>query len=149
MVVTTQLLKEAITAEGRGVDVLAEPAGRNTAPCVYWAARTVAAKDPKGVMLVMPSDHYIAEPQKFISVVEAAARWAFQKDELVTLGIPPTRPETGYGYLKVSDALHENVGFSGVRHVEAFVEKPTRKKPTSFFRQRITFGMGHVSLACR
>src|SRR6188508_3314537 len=58
-IVTTQSLVDAVKKQVSGVEVLAEPQGRNTAPCIYWAARVVAEKNPRGVMLVMPSDHTI------------------------------------------------------------------------------------------
>ncbi len=134
MVVTTQVLKDAITDEAQGASVLAEPAGRNTAPCIYWAARVIAEKDPNGVMLVMPSDHYIQSTEKFISVVKSAADWASQSEDLVTLGIQPSRPETGYGYLKVSNPLPSSVGFAPLRRVDAFVEKPNAEKAAQFLR---------------
>ena len=127
MIVTTQLLHGACEAEASGVRVLAEPAGRNTAPCVYWAAREIAKADPKGIMLVMPADHYIANPQAFSATIREAARWAETHDDLVTLGVKPSRPETGYGYLKIGQALP-----GGAHRVDAFVEKPNLEKAREF-----------------
>lgn len=127
MIVTTQLLREACAQEARGVNVLAEPQGRNTAPCVYWAARDIAAKDPKGIMLVMPADHYIAKPESFAATIREAARWASEHDDLVTLGVTPTRPETGYGYLRIGAGISGNA-----KHVDAFVEKPNLEKARQF-----------------
>jgi mannose-1-phosphate guanylyltransferase len=131
IIVTTQFLQGAIQSEKLHVEILAEPQGRNTAPCVYWAARYVAQKNPKGVMLIMPSDHYIADSRKFIDAVQAAARWANEKDDLVTLGIQPSRPETGYGYLKTGPSLDPK-GNAAVKKVEAFVEKPNLDKAKEF-----------------
>jgi mannose-1-phosphate guanylyltransferase len=130
MVVTTESLSKSVSDQARGVTVLAEPQGRNTAPCVYWAAREVYERDPKGVMLVMPSDHYIAHPEQFARSVEAAIEWASTHDDLVTLGVKPTRPETGYGYLKVrrEDANGD------CEKIEAFVEKPNLEKAESFLK---------------
>jgi mannose-1-phosphate guanylyltransferase len=127
-IVTTRLLSEAVAAQAPGVTVLAEPQGRNTAPCVYWAAREVAARDPKAVMLVMPSDHYIAQPERFVATVQAAASWAAKHDDLVTLGVTPTRPETGYGYLKIE----KSESAEQCRRVDAFVEKPNLQKAREF-----------------
>ena len=76
-------------------------------------------------MLVMPSDHYIAFPEKFISTVLTASNWAAKHDDLVTLGIKPTRPETGYGYLRVAPDS---------KKVEAFVEKPNLEKALEFIQ---------------
>ena len=126
MIVTTQLLHQACAEGAPKVQVLAEPAGRNTAPCVYWAAREIAARDPKAVMLVMPADHYMAKPEAFAATLREAVRWAETHDDLVTLGIQPSRPETGYGYLKVGAEL------GGARKVDAFVEKPNAEKAKAF-----------------
>ena len=129
MIVTTQLLKPACADEAKGVNVLAEPAGRNTAPCVYWAAREIAARDPQGIMLVMPADHYISKPDAFAASIREAARWAETHDDLVTLGIKPSRPETGYGYLRIGEKLA-----GGASRVDAFVEKPNHDKACEFVR---------------
>lgn len=129
LIVTTRLLKEAITEQAPKCTILAEPQGRNTAPCVYWAAQEVARKNPRGLMLVMPADHYIAYPDRFAATVRAAAEWAATHDDLVTLGVKPTRPETGYGYLKIGESLSK-----GSRRVDAFVEKPDLSKAEEFLR---------------
>jgi mannose-1-phosphate guanylyltransferase len=129
IIVTTQSLSSAVADQAHGVKILAEPQGRNTAPCVYWAAREIVARDPKGVMLVMPSDHYMAMPDRFTQTVRAAIEWASTHDDLVTLGVKPTRPETGYGYLKVAAS-----GTGDCRKVEAFVEKPNLEKAESFLK---------------
>ncbi len=133
MIVTTQFLKQAILEMELRVEILAEPQGRNTAPCIYWAARQVAEKNPKGIMLVMPSDHYIARPDSFISVIEKAAQWAAENDDLVTLGIEPSRPETGYGYLKTSP-ISENKSSLLPKRVESFIEKPSLEKAQKFIQ---------------
>ncbi|MGZ3689767.1 MAG: mannose-1-phosphate guanylyltransferase, partial [Bdellovibrionota bacterium] len=129
MIVTTQALSSAVAAQAGAVTVMAEPQGRNTAPCVYWAARAVAAQDPRGVMLVMPSDHHMSDPEAFRETIREATRWAAEHDDLVTLGIKPSRPETGYGYLRTGKAL------SGSGHqVDGFVEKPNLAKAEEFLR---------------
>lgn len=128
MIVTTELLKNAIAAQaGPTVQVLAEPQGRNTAPCVYWAAREIHSKDPNAIMLVMPSDHMIPRITDFSTTVREAIQRAQKKDELITLGISPTRPETGYGYLRTGEALGGNC-----KKVSAFVEKPGIEKAREF-----------------
>lgn len=129
MIVTTQLLKSPIEEQAAGAIVLAEPQGRNTAPCVYWAARAIAERDPKAVMLVMPADHYMAKPQAFRDTVKKAAEWAATHDDLVTLGVKPDRPETGYGYLKIGSSVGGEC-----RRVDAFVEKPNLAKAEEFLR---------------
>lgn len=99
--------------------VLCEPAARNTAPCVAWATTWVGRRDPKAVLCVLPADAYIADDAAFVKALELATR-AAAEGAIVTLGIEPTRPETGYGYLRKGAAAKE----LGVFHVEAFVEKP-------------------------
>ena len=74
IIVTTQSLSKSVADQAQGVSILAEPQGRNTAPCVYWAAREVFARDPKGVMFVMPSDHYMAVPDRFSETVSRSGR---------------------------------------------------------------------------
>ena len=99
-------------------NVLAEPFARNTAPAIGLAAVYVQRKDPRGVLLVLPSDHHIAKVPAFLRCLREASRLAAD-GELVTLGIRPTAPETGYGYIRLGQMLK---GKS--RRVAAFVEKP-------------------------
>lgn len=99
-------------------NILVEPVARNTAPAIALAAVHVAARDPKGVMVVLPSDHHVADVAGFKRTLEEAARIA-EGGHIVTLGIQPHRPETGYGYIQVGDALT-----GGGRGVKAFKEKP-------------------------
>lgn len=128
-IVTTQLLEKAVQHDSPTARVLAEPQGRNTAPCVYWAARAVAAVNPKAVMLVMPADHYIPYVEKFQETISEAVAWASDHDDLVTLGVKPSRPETGYGYLKSGSDLGK-----GAKKVDAFVEKPNLARAEEFLR---------------
>ena len=101
--------------EGR---LIAEPAARNTAPAIGLAAALVHAEDPDATLVILPSDHHIARPDAFRSVLETAAA-ACQGGDLLTIGIRPSRAETGYGYLRRGAGRGE-----GVWSVEAFVEKP-------------------------
>ncbi len=80
-------------------NIFFEPTGRNTAPAIGWAAQAIQRRDPQGIMLVMPSDHIIPDAAPFLQGVELAIRVAEQK-WLVTFGIKPDRPETGYGYIQ-------------------------------------------------
>jgi mannose-1-phosphate guanylyltransferase / mannose-6-phosphate isomerase len=102
--------------------ILLEPEGRNTAPAVALAALTALSLDgPDGVMLVLPSDHIIADTDAFAEAVAAAA--AIGSGHLVTFGIAPASPETGYGYIRVGEPLE---GAENAYRVRAFVEKPAR-----------------------
>ena len=110
--------------EGR---VLEEPVGRNTAPAVAVAALRLAEREPDAVMLVLPSDHVIQKVEPFLAAVAAAAKLA-QQGSLVTFGIKPESPETGYGYIRRGAALDAPSAFA----VEAFVEKPDRARAEGF-----------------
>jgi mannose-1-phosphate guanylyltransferase len=129
-IVTTTLLGEAVSAQASGARVLQEPQGRNTAPCIYWAAREIEKLDPQGIMMVMPADHFMKDVAAFQSTVERAVAWAASHDDLVTLGIRPSRPETGYGYLKTG----AEVAGGGPLRVEAFVEKPDLARAEQFVK---------------
>ena len=103
------------------VAVIEEPAGRNTAAAIGLAAVHVAQKDPQAVMAVFPADHHIKDSARFASLLQEARQVALQ-DRLVTLGIMPTSPETGYGYIQRGSALEESRAggatpphFAGVR----------------------------------
>jgi mannose-1-phosphate guanylyltransferase len=98
--------------------LIVEPAPRNTAPAIGLAAVHALREDRDAVLLVLPSDHHIVHPDRFREALRTAARIA-EEGELVTLGIRPTRPETGYGYLRRGPQRE-----AGVFGVEAFVEKP-------------------------
>ena len=99
--------------------IILEPVGRNTAPAVAAAAFYVFNTQTDALILILPSDHLIAQTETFRRAVEAAIPLALN-NYLVTFGIVPTRPETGYGYIKAAAQLGETVGFA----VENFVEKP-------------------------
>ena len=107
-------------------NLLVEPCPRNTAPCVGLAALHVARRDPKGVMVMLPADHHIARPDAFREALAAAAELA-RKGAIATIGIRPSRPETGYGYLKLGARMPASGKARGRHHpyrVERFVEKP-------------------------
>jgi mannose-1-phosphate guanylyltransferase len=95
-----------------------EPAARNTAPAIGLAAAHIAAQDSGAVMQVLPADHAVRDGKRFVACLSAAARLA-QRGFLVTLGIRPSRAETGYGYIQIG----ERIDSDGAR-VKAFVEKP-------------------------
>ncbi|WP_026835014.1 mannose-1-phosphate guanylyltransferase [Eubacterium xylanophilum] len=101
-------------------NILCEPVGRNTAPCVGLAAVHIKKKYDDALMIVLPSDHLIMYNAMFLSVLKDACELAEQGENLTTIGITPTYPETGYGYIKFDP--DENVGRA--YGVEQFVEKP-------------------------
>ncbi|MEW6351315.1 MAG: mannose-1-phosphate guanylyltransferase [Thermodesulfobacteriota bacterium] len=105
-----------------------EPKGLNTAPCVALAACKLAKSDPDSVMAVLPADHLIEKQDDFRKALIDAAEVAAQGASLITFGIVPDRPETGYGYIKLGPAAQQ-VGSRTVYKVDRFVEKPD--KPTA------------------
>ncbi len=112
--VASELQQVGISPE---VEVL-EPVGRNTAPAIAAAAALCAAHDPEELLLVLPADHHIARPDLFLDVIAQGAGLA-EEGKLVTFGIVPNAPETGFGYIRAGEADGEG-GFA----VDAFVEKP-------------------------
>jgi len=103
-------------------NVIVEPAGRNTAPCIGLTALYLRQLDPEGVMVVLPADHLIREAAHFREVLEVVAEVA-QDRHLVTMGIQPDSPHTGYGYIQRGDFLRQ-IGQHGVYKVVRFTEKP-------------------------
>lgn len=99
--------------------ILFEPARRNTAPCVAWAAWHIAARDPEASIIVTPADHVITRDADFNKSILAGFDFIETHDALLTLGITPTRPETGYGYIQVG----EHIG-GDFNKVKTFTEKP-------------------------
>lgn len=107
-------------------NIIAEPFGRNTAPCVALAATILRDKDPEGVMVVLPADHWIQNVGEFQQKLRLACEAAQEMRCLVTMGIAPTRPETGYGYIQWLDRADQANHFfeQGLRPVKTFAEKP-------------------------
>ncbi|HUH83122.1 MAG TPA: mannose-1-phosphate guanylyltransferase/mannose-6-phosphate isomerase [Stellaceae bacterium] len=108
--------------------VVLEPVGRNTAPAIAVAALLLIAEDPSALMLVLPSDHAVSDVPAFLAAVDRAAA-AARKERLVTFGITPDRPETGYGYIQRGAAIAEA---EGAFEVAAFVEKPDRARAAGY-----------------
>lgn len=105
-----------------------EPCARNTAPCIGLASLLLARRDPDAILAVLPSDHHIDAPEAFRHALKRAAQ-AAATGALVTLGIRPTRPETGYGYIELEDTLKEGTEPINVRK---FVEKPDRARAQNY-----------------
>ncbi len=99
--------------------ILLEPARRNTAPCIAWASYHIRALNPNANIVVAPSDHLILKEGEFLEAVANGLNFVGQSDILLTLGIKPNRPETGYGYIQIADKEDENF-----YKVKAFTEKP-------------------------
>lgn len=108
-----------------------EPMRRNTAACIGLAALYIERKDPDGVMVVLPSDHLIIDEERFLDTVHSAVKVAEEGDNLVTIGIEPSHPETGYGYINYQNKYDEVNGHE-VFEVKAFTEKPNREQAERF-----------------
>jgi mannose-1-phosphate guanylyltransferase len=113
-------------------NIIAEPFGRNTASAIGLAAIALRTQDPDAVMAVLSTDHQIHPQEKFLAALSDAVQYAQKEDWLVTFGIPPTRPETGYGYIEVGEQISVEAGGVFYR-VREFKEKPTRMVAQKFY----------------
>lgn len=108
-------------------NILLEPARRNTAPCIAWAAYHISALDPEASMIVTPSDHLITNEKVYEECVSKGFDFVERNKALLTLGINPVRPETGYGYIQIGQEAEP-----GILKVKTFTEKPNRELATVF-----------------
>jgi len=136
-VVTNRLQKNAIIKQLPGIpieNIIVEPVGRNTAPCIGLAALFIERLDLNGIMIVLPADHVIGNEEEFLRVLQVSSSVAQETSALVTIGIHPTHPETGYGYIQVKDKLEESnpVNAPGVFEVKTFAEKPNYATAVKF-----------------
>jgi mannose-1-phosphate guanylyltransferase len=138
-VVTNKLQEELIFKQLPSIpaeNILIEPVGRNTAPCIGLAASIIHRIDPKGVMIVLPADHVIRDVDNFVRVIKIAAKAAEESDALITIGIKPSRPETGYGYIQFDEELQPNnpLREEGILRVKTFAEKPNVETAERFLQ---------------
>ena len=99
--------------------ILAEPVARNTAPCTAWACWRIYQEDSEANIIVTPSDAVVMNPVEFQRVINNALDFTAKNNSIVTIGVKPNRPETGYGYVQSSETAHDEI-----RKVKAFKEKP-------------------------
>ena len=129
LIVTNKLQKGMVAKQLPQIpstNIIVEPLGRNTAPCIGLAALFIRRMDPEAVMVALPADHIMQNEDKFREVLRLAIWVAYESSSLITIGVQPTRPETGYGYIQVVD---EDDGTNpylmrGVYKVKTFAEKP-------------------------
>jgi mannose-1-phosphate guanylyltransferase len=117
-----------------GRNLLLEPVGKNTAPCLCLAALHIQKKDPAAVMVALPADHFISNRPGFLKTLRGAVKVAGTQNLLITLGIRPTEPETGYGYIQKGAPLETVRGLSVFR-AKAFREKPSLPKARAYLRR--------------
>lgn len=111
--------------------LLLEPTRRNTAPCIAYAARKIALKNPDAALIISPSDHLILDEQKFQESCIKALQFSIQSNVLVTLGIKPHRPDTGYGYIQYDSSANDK-SQNGIFKVKSFTEKPNLELAKTF-----------------
>ncbi len=112
--------------------ILTEPLRKNTAPCIAYASAKIYAKNPNATLVVAPSDHLILKEENFIQTLNIAIDVANKDERLVTLGIKPTRPDTGYGYIEFSE--EGDILPGQVNPVKHFREKPSKEMAELFLK---------------
>lgn len=131
-IITNEDLRGAILRQLKSLEkkqILAEPVGRNTAPAIGLAAFLLERHDPRAVIGMFPSDHVIGNEKSFRKDIEKAVQIATAGENIVVIGIPPTRPETGYGYIEVGQRER-----AGIFPVERFTEKPSAEVARQFVK---------------
>ncbi len=132
LVATNARYKNLVMSHLPGIresQILLEPAMRNTAPCILYSSFKIADLDEDAVMIVAPSDHYIENEEKFLRYVEDAFEYCLESDVLMTLGIQPSEPNTGYGYIQFEASESE------VKKVLNFTEKPDLETARGFLER--------------
>ncbi len=140
-VVTNKKYSEIVKAQLPDVpkeNILLEPCRRNTAPCIAYASWRIKAKDPKANVVVTPSDHVVMDTQEFRRVIKSCMKFTAETDAIVTLGMTPNRPETGYGYIK-ADLSTSSPRNKEIYRIDAFKEKPNLETAMDYIRQNNYF----------
>lgn len=112
--------------------IIGENVAKNTAPCIALAAGIIEKKSPGSTIIVLPSDHVITNEKEFIQVMSVAAEKAQAGNNLVTIGIEPNKPETGYGYIQFDEPSKVELSGKSVYEVKTFAEKPDKKTAQMF-----------------
>lgn len=119
-------------------NILLEPCRRNTAPCIAYASWRIKAKDPSANVVVTPSDHVVENEEEFRRVITSCMKFTSESDAIVTLGMKPTRPETGYGYIQ-ADLRMCSPRNKEIFRVDSFREKPDLPTAITYLRQNNYF----------
>ena len=115
-------------------NILCEPCRRNTAPCIAYISWRIKSTDPKANVVVTPSDHIVMDVKEFQRVIKECMSFTCDTDAIVTLGMKPNRPETGYGYIQANLAVH-SLRNKGIFHVDSFREKPDLETAQQYIKQ--------------
>ncbi len=124
-IVTNEMYEDLIVEQLQGItkeQIICEPSRRNTAPCIAYANYKIAEKNPNANIVVAPADHLILKEEEFVRVVNMALDFTEKNDCLVTLGITPSRPDTGYGYIQFDSDVSSSD--DEIKKVKTFTEKP-------------------------
>lgn len=135
-IVTNEIYKKLTLSQLTDISesqVISEPSRRNTAPCVAYASYKIAEKNPKANIVVAPSDHIVLKVDVFENIIKTALEVAENNEWLVTLGIKPSRPDTGYGYIQFNDDIFFDK-YNLLRKVKTFTEKPGLEMAKSFLQ---------------
>lgn len=116
-----------------GRNILEELYNRNTAPCIAYASKVILARDPQAVIVTTPADHIIIGREQFDKTLRLAFKSASEMNELITLGIVPTRPDTNFGYIQVSGGSEAITAAQPVK-VKTFTEKPSKELASVFIK---------------
>lgn len=119
-------------------NILLEPCRRNTAPCIAYVSWRIKSKDPKANIVVSPSDHIVMNPEEFRRVINEALDFTSESDSIVTLGMSPTRPETGYGYIQ-ADLSTPSPRNKSIYRVDSFREKPNLETAKEYVKKNEYF----------
>jgi mannose-1-phosphate guanylyltransferase len=134
LIVTNSIYKELVMSqlpELTDEQILCEPMRRNTAPCIAYANYKIQKKNPDATIVVAPSDHIVLNENEFVSTLQSALEAASENDWLFTLGIKPSRPDTGYGYIQHHDG-NPYPADAQIRKVKTFTEKPNLELAQTF-----------------
>ncbi|MBR5656275.1 MAG: mannose-1-phosphate guanylyltransferase [Prevotella sp.] len=132
-----ELVKEQLPEVPVG-NILCEPCRRNTAPCIAYVSWRIKSQDPKANIVVTPSDHIVADETEFRRVVKSCLKFTGETDAIITLGMKPNRPETGYGYIQ-ADLSTSSPRNKEIYRVDKFREKPDLETAKSYIQQNNFF----------
>lgn len=119
-------------------NILLEPCRRNTAPCIAYVSWRIKAKNPDANLVITPSDHLVTDVVEFQRVIGSALKFSAETDAIVTLGMHPTRPETGYGYIQ-ADLQEPSLANKEIYRVDSFREKPDLATATEYLKKNEFF----------
>ena len=119
-------------------NILLEPFRRNTAPCIAYVSWSIKNEDPNANIVVTPSDHFIVDTNEFVKSIESCLSFSSETDSIVTIGIKPNHPETGYGYIE-ADLSYASPTNKNIYRVDSFKEKPNLELAQTYIKENRYF----------